>query len=337
LVAEPKAAWQVLDHYPGPVSLLDNPWVRLVLDDQLGARAGLPAGATVAHLAFYLAVFMGCDPIIFVGQDLAFTGHVFYTPGVEIHRSWRSEINRFNTMEQKEWDRIARNRPILRKVAGHDGRPLYTDELLCTYLEQFEKDVAALPRRIINATEGGAHIRGTTAMTLREAVATHCPMQIDPPRFAYLDSVEWRNESRLWAARDQLTTRLEELESAVTVCDELLALLDRLEHLTHSPQEFNRLIIRVDELRALVQSDSRIYRIISASTQLVEFRRFSADRGMSRGESDPAERAKQQIARDRQFIAGVREGAIEAQAMLRQSLGRLQSPPWLDSTKGGPE
>ena len=161
LVAEPKATWHVVDDYPGPVSLLDNSWARLLIGDKLGARAGLKPGATVAHLAFYLAVYMGCDPIIFVGQDLAYTGHVFYLPGVQIHQAWRGELNRFNTIEQKEWERIVRNRPILRRVPGAHGKELYTDELLLTYLEQFEKDVTEVPQRVINATEGGVMIRGT--------------------------------------------------------------------------------------------------------------------------------------------------------------------------------
>ena len=71
-----------------------------------------------AHLAFYLTKYLGCDPIIFVGQDLAYTGHVFYVPGVEIHRSWRSELNRFHTMEHKEWERIVRNRLDMLWEAG---------------------------------------------------------------------------------------------------------------------------------------------------------------------------------------------------------------------------
>jgi hypothetical protein len=318
----------VLDHYPGPLSLLDNNWVRLVLDEQLGARAGLAAGATVAHLAFYLAVFLGCDPIIFVGQDLAFTGHVFYTPGVEIHRAWRSEINRFNTMEQKEWDRIARNRPILRQVTGNDGTPLFSDELLCTYLEQFEKDVAAIARRVINATEGGAMIRGTSAMTLAEAAQTYCAKPIDPRRFGYLKTTMWRDASRVSATIDQLSARLDELGGAVAVCDELLDLLAQLKGLTHDPNAFNRLIVRVDELRTVVQSDSRVYRIVSGATQLVELRRFSADRGMSRHEAGGPERALRQIARDVEFITGVRDGAIETRGILERSLARLRNPPW---------
>jgi hypothetical protein len=70
LVAEPKATWHVVDAYSGPVSLLGNDFARLLVGDALGARGGLKSGATVAHLAFYLAVFMGCEPVMLVGQDL---------------------------------------------------------------------------------------------------------------------------------------------------------------------------------------------------------------------------------------------------------------------------
>ncbi len=324
LVAEPKATWHVVDHYPGPVSLLDNTWARLVLGETIGARDGLPAGATVAHLAFYLAVYMGCDPIIFVGQDLAFTGHVFYVPGVEIHQSWRGEINRFNTMEQKEWDRIARNRPILRRVSSEEGGELYTDELLFTYLEQFEKDIATVPRTIINATEGGARIRGTQAMTLREARVRYCRGEIDPRRFAYRRDTNWRDPSRLGAAEKELRRRIDELDDAVRVCDELLTLLNELEGLTDDPDRFNRRLVRVDELRGKVHRDSRAYQIINAATQLAEFRRFSADRRIVADELRHDERAKRQIARDKEFITAVRDGAVDVKPILIESLRRME-------------
>lgn len=323
LIAEPKASWHVIDPYPGPVSLLDNAWARLVLGDELGARGGLPAGATVAHLAFYLAVHLGCDPIIFVGQDLAFTGHVFYVPGVEIHRAWQGELNRFNSIEQKEWDRIARNRPILRKVPGVDGIDLYTDELLFTYLEQFERDVAAAPYRVINATQGGAHIRGTTSMPLSDAVARFCENPIDESKWSYRTATQWRNPSRVPLALRALDTRLSELDEAVKLCDELLAILGELEGLTDQPDRFNARLTRVDELRTRVASDSRAYQIINAATQLTEFRRFSADRRIEADDLSPVERAKRQIARDVEFITGVREGAIEVRPILEDARQRM--------------
>ena len=196
LVAEPKANWKVIDHYPSMVSLLDNEFARMLIGDNLARRDGLPAGATVAHLSFYLARYMGCDPIIFIGQDLAFTGHVFYVPGVETHRTWRSEINRFNTMETKEWERIARNRPVLRKTIGNDGKEIYSDELLFTYLEQFEKDVVGTQARVINATEGGARIRGMEISTLREVIDDWCTKDIPKELFAYRRDSKWDNPTK---------------------------------------------------------------------------------------------------------------------------------------------
>lgn len=324
LVAEPKASWHVIDPYPGPISLLDNSWARLVLGDELAARDGLPAGATVAHLAFYLATHLGCDPIIFVGQDLAFTGHVFYVPGVEIHKAWRGELNRFNSIEQKEWERIARNRQILRRVPGFDGGDLYTDELLFTYLEQFERDIAASPVRVINATEGGARIRGTASMTLRDAIEQFCEKPIDGDRWAYRTATTWRDPSSLPAAQRAIESRLAEIDQAVKLCDELLDILHELEGLTDDPDRFNRRLIRVDELRTKVAAESRVYQIINAAMQLAEFRRFSADRSIEAGDLSHAERAKRQIARDVEFITGVRDGAIEMRPILGDTLARVR-------------
>jgi len=324
LVAEPKATWHVLDNYPGPVSLLDNSWARLVLGDALAARGGLKAGATVAHLAFYLAVYMGCNPIIFVGQDLAFTGHVFYVPGVEIHHAWRTELNRFNWIEQKEWERIVRNRPILKTVRGNDGETLYADELLFTYLEQFEKDIAEVPARVINATEGGARIRGTEAMTLADVAQSCCGRAIDPDRFAYRKALAGRDESRWPATRDVLKRRVEQLNAVETTCDELLGVLEELKGMTGDPDRFNKRILRVDELRARIQNEAEAFRIVNVATQMAEFQRFSADRRLSTVSVDDAERARRQIARDVEFITGVRDGARTVKPMLTDALERVE-------------
>jgi hypothetical protein len=323
LVAEPKATWHVLDRYPGPISLLGSDWAALLLGERLGRRSGLKAGATVAHLAFYLAAYMGCDPILFVGQDLAFTGHVFYVPGVEIHRAWRSEINRFNTMEMKEWDRIVRNRSILRRVPGCDGGELYSDELLFTYLEQFEKDIATVPFRVMNATEGGARIRGTEQMTLRDAIERFCREPIDERRFAYRTSTRWKNTALLGAAQAELNLRIEELEEVKNLCEEMLGLLKELKELTGDPARFNKRLVRVDELRTKVQYRSRGYRIVNAASQMIEFRRFSADRRIGASDARGIERAKRQLERDIEFVTGVRDGAREVEPILRESLERM--------------
>jgi len=332
LVAEPKATWHVIDTYPGPVSILDNRWMRLVLGDELAARDGLKAGATVAHLAFYLAAYMGCDPIILVGQDLAFTGHVFYVPGVEIHRVWRGEINRFNTMEMKEWERIARNGDILRKVRGVDGSELYTDELLFTYLEQFEKDMGSVSARVINASQGGAAIRGTESLPLAEAAERFCRGKIPADRFEYLRTTRWRDAARLPEATRELEARLRELAEVSSVCAELLKLLKELQDLVEDPPKFNRRLIRVDELRRKVHAATRPYEIVNNATQFAELRRYSADRRLDAEEVEGAERARRQLKRDLDFIGGVAEGAVEVREMLEAALDRVRSAALSDAS-----
>lgn len=325
LVAEPKAAWPVIDAYPGPVSLLDNAWARLVIGDELGGRGGLRAGATVAHLAFYLAMYMGCDPVIFVGQDLAYTGHVFYTPGVEAHQGWRGELNRFQTLEHKEWERIVRNRPILRRVPGNDGGELYTDDLLFTYLEQFEKDIASAPCAVINATEGGARIRGARVMSLRETVERYGPRPIEASLFDFRRGPSWRDASKLPPVAVEVGARIDELDEAVGICDELLGLFEELKGLTREPERFNRKLVRVDELRTRIAQGGRAFAIINFASQLAEFRRFSADRRLSASQLDDAERATRQLKRDAEFITGVREGALEVKEMLVAARTRIEA------------
>ena len=80
--------------------------------------------------------------------------------------------------------------------------------------------------------------------------------RIDPARFAYKQSVNWNDPSRLGATRAQLALRIEELQQAGTVCDELLSLLDELEGMTDDPVKFNRRLVRVDELRTKVYQES---------------------------------------------------------------------------------
>ena len=326
LIAEPKATWHVLDDFPGEVGLLHNEWAELVLGPKLGRRGGLKAGATVAHLAFYLARYMGCNPIIFVGQDLGYTGHVFYTPGVEIHQAWRSELNRFHTIEHKEWEKIVRNRAILKTVPANDGTTLYSDELLLTYLEQFEKDIAETGTTVINATEGGARIRGTKVMSLAEATSTYCRRTFEVGEISDTPTADANRVAlRLKNGAEAVRCRLDELRKAQSVCDELLVLLGELETLTDQPAAFNSKLVRVDELRVRITQDSRAYMLINGACQLAELRRYSADRRIRAVADDETERAKRQIERDIDFIRSVKTGAEDVIRLLEDALARIES------------
>ena len=166
----------------GPVTLIGNDFAEALVRELKLGKTGLTSGATVAHLAFYLAEHLGCDPIIFVGQDLGFADGLCYAPGTSYEDVWQPELSRFCTMEMKQWEQIVRDRPILRRIPDYLGRPMYTEERLFTYLHQFERDFAKSRSRIIDATEGGALKRGSTVMPLAEAIEQFCTQPLPQDR-----------------------------------------------------------------------------------------------------------------------------------------------------------
>ena len=323
LIAEPKATCGVVDAFGGPVSLLDNEFARLCLGPRLGLRDGLKAGATVAHLALYLAEYLGCDPVAFVGQDLAFTNGVFYTPGVEVHNSWRPEMNRFYSIETKEWERVVRHRKHLRKAKDIHGQEIYTDEQLFTYLQQFESDFAATPVRIIDATEGGIRKAHTTPMTLARFLEHHCQKPIPPERLAYRTQTVWRDPTRLQPAGQALLERIEEVAGLRELCQQMLAVLGKLKGLVDRPAEFNRTIVRVDELRSAVQRQDRIYGMVTMVSQMAEFRRFAADQKLSSDKSVGVKRVLGQLNRDVEFVNALIQGTDELTTILTGALQRI--------------
>lgn len=330
LVAEPKATWHVIDTFRGTpkmdgrrVILLHNAFAHRCIGEDLARRTPMEAGATVMHLALYLAEWMGCDPIIFVGQDLGFTGSCYYAPGMAIHRAWHSELGRYGTLEMKEWERIVRNREILRRVKDIEGRDIYTDEQLFSYLEQFERDFAKSAARIIDATEGGAKKSGATVMTLRDAAESFCREPLAPERFEYVKSPRYTTEA-LGPARTALAARRDELTAFRGLCLDTREVLRELEGLLDDRVAFNRRIVQVDELRALVQEYDVVLRMVQDVSQLGELQKFAADRRPT-GDAGGRAAAEHQLQRDGRFVTSLLEGCDRLAKTLDESLARFDA------------
>jgi hypothetical protein len=305
LVAEPKASPSVLGMYPGRVSLVGNDFAEAMLNEMNLARPKLRAGATVAHLAFYLAEHLGCDPIIFVGQDLGFSDGLCYTPGTSYDDVWRPELSRFCTVEMKQWEQITRDRPILRRVPDLAGRGTYTEERLFTYLQQFERDFAQCPARVIDATEGGVLKRGAETMTLREAIARYCNKPIHAPPAAPHDG-----EGALSSAIECLRRRKREVETIVDAAAQTLPILEEIRDCIHDQPRVNRAIARIDAIRQRLDATGRAYDLVTQFTQATELRRFQTDRRIAAAaQLSETDRQGQQVLRDIENVRGVFEAA----------------------------
>src|SRR5690606_33714986 len=172
--------------WPGPVRMPRSDFLDTMLGVELAGDHGeLRPGATVAHLAYYLARHLGCDPVIFIGQDLGFTDGQYYAAGAAVHNVWAAELNPLRSLEMFEHERIVRARRMLRRATDTLGRPVWTDEQMEAYRLQFERDFAADAQRglrVVDATEGGVRKAGAQVMALAEAIESFDtgPLELAP-------------------------------------------------------------------------------------------------------------------------------------------------------------
>lgn len=118
-------------------------------------------GGSIAHTLTATAAFLGCNPIIFIGQDLAYTGEKYHAD-IAINQFISIEENKVSS-EIDTIDEIY--------VEDVDGNKVRTSKVLDNFRRELEKIIKQNKDiTFINATEGGAKINGTIQMTLKNAI-----------------------------------------------------------------------------------------------------------------------------------------------------------------------
>ncbi len=161
LGACPVVVPEVYETYKGPKVIVYRDFAHF---RWLGIDKGiLRIGPSCANMSFKIAEALGCNPIILVGQDLAFAetgeshveGHVFGTQNVKLP-------------------------PNAIWVRGNYAEKVPTTRAWYMFLKHFELDIAEYNGLCINATEGGAYIEGTKVMKLSDAIDEYVREKIDP-------------------------------------------------------------------------------------------------------------------------------------------------------------
>ncbi|MGQ9755918.1 MAG: motility associated factor glycosyltransferase family protein [Desulfotomaculales bacterium] len=220
LCYEPQAHHQIPPLFAGrrfafnsfvsPLSL----WLRKLYGD----KGYVEPGGSVAIAAFGIACLIGADPIVFIGQDLAYTGGRTHAAGT--------------VYENEKVDLEAPN-PNLIRVPGIGGGTVITSRNMHTFLVRFEELFGEhKDRLIIDATEGGALKRGTVVLSFREAIdryfteefpvlpvikECHCRHRPDP-------AVRGR-------VREALEKTAREYDDFIPRLEEILSLADRVQEL----------------------------------------------------------------------------------------------------------
>jgi hypothetical protein len=158
---------------------------------------GAEVGGSVSTVAFWLAKTFGCAPLVLVGQDMAFTGNAAYASGTS-YESSRARLSSDGTALEFDWN------DAIKKAHGTSAGPLFeraaaimveawggqgvvpSGVMFSSFRAWFEVAAAVFAvsdpeLELVNATEGGASVRGFKEEPLRNVVA-RCPVLDLTPR-----------------------------------------------------------------------------------------------------------------------------------------------------------
>lgn len=148
----------ILKEYKGPLIIgnISSEFSSLI-ESKLSIEFGkLSTGPSVANLSLDFAYKMGCDPIIFIGQDLAYLDNRTHASGTTYEKDRIKGIS-----DEKEYI----------YVDGNYEDKVLTDRVLLSFKTWFENYIYGhRDRTYINATEGGALINGTEIMKFKDAI-----------------------------------------------------------------------------------------------------------------------------------------------------------------------
>ncbi len=108
--------------------------------------------SSVAHTCTKIAMYMGCNPIIFIGQDLAYTDDKVHAKNAEFVQE--------KYKDKEDINKVADEFSLY--VEDIYGNKVRTSMTLSLFREQFEEIIKENCQiKFINSTEGGANIKGT--------------------------------------------------------------------------------------------------------------------------------------------------------------------------------
>lgn len=152
----------ILEHHRGPKIFIEiSDSMKELFPMHIWDTVDLGRGGSVATAAFSLCVSLNLKTIIMVGQDLAYRNGVSHAgnrmSGEEMHGKFLVEVENIY------------------------GEKIMTRHEWYDFLRWFEDAIYVVgdKMKVIDATEGGAKIKGTEILTLEDAIAKYCKKSID--------------------------------------------------------------------------------------------------------------------------------------------------------------
>lgn len=195
---------RIFKKFPGeriPIFRAENN--SLFINQFIGDGTGFYAGTSVAHMALEVAVYMGANPVVLVGQDLA------YGPDGGTH----SKQSFYADPSQKEIVEKIKAEPVV-YLQSNDGKLVRSNQTWQQFKLVFEQMIRHMAVKVINTTERGARIEGTTYDSLPNVIKAYVKNPV-----VRLDTLlkEEKQTLDLVARKSKLNNLAEELKKYILV------------------------------------------------------------------------------------------------------------------------
>jgi tetratricopeptide (TPR) repeat protein len=284
--------------------------VRNWLGPLLSGRDHWPVGSNVGSFCLDLAIYLGADPIILVGQDFSFPELVTHSEGVVGRRKVASK----NPAQDWIW------------LDAVDGGRVPSSLALASYLEEFNRTIARTERTFINTSPFGARIEGTLEMGLGQALETYCQKEHNITSLIRKGLGRPPDDlSALWA---ELCGLDQELENLAVVTNKTLEfnndILEMLEA-ADSPEEEN-LKTRMEVHARYTRGTRKYWRVF---VPLKEFMASSLTRearpnAVKKNRADWKQEIREAMAENRGLIESARDGVLTLRPLLETARNELK-------------
>lgn len=202
-------------------------------------------GQSSATVAFAVAKAAGCNPIILIGQDLAFT------EGKKHSDLTHTEYEGVN--DDREADGVY--------LEDYEGNLLPSDIVYKIFKEWYEYQIALNSEiEVIDATEGGAYIQGTKVMTLEEAIKKYCNLPLKDHLVSHLKDVVIAEKDRITKYKtiiEDINEQISKLKKVAKNSREHFLRLDEIEKEFEidkcSDEELEFIVIKMQEGDKVIQ------------------------------------------------------------------------------------
>lgn len=306
------------------------------MEKRLGIREKhLPEGHNVLHLLINLATHMGCNPILFVGIDLAYTGLQSYAEGIV----GNAEVKKEEVIGGRGLDDNAFGKKDIY------GKPIYTlwkwvgeSQFTSRYVQKHPQTT------FVNCTEGGIGFEGVDNRPLKEMAETYLTSQYDIPGRIHSCLQEARFSS---IQQGDVSEVLREIYESIERCEGIFRdqekIIGTLEKSIRKgrKKELQKASEEMDSCQAALHEEVGYKEILEPSNEMrsVLYERRFEQAGHRHRRCSETERLLEHCENQREELQSLCTGAVVHRTILRECLRSHEeygfaSCEWLEEKKG---